>query len=72
MDANKYDQNKYNKNFFEKHKEKINEQHICDICLGVYKYYTKSKHIQTKRHLYFLDKKNNIANQDINNDNHDE
>jgi len=59
----KYDQNKYNSNFINKNKDKINISHICDICYGKYKYFTKSIHNKSKRHIMMLNKLNNQNNQ---------
>lgn len=41
-----YDQGKYYYNFYEKNKQSI----ICETCGGVYNYYSKSKHLKSKKH----------------------
>jgi hypothetical protein len=46
----------YNNRFFEKNKERINITHICDICLGKYKYVNKSHHNKTAIHIRHLEK----------------
>ncbi len=50
----KYDQKKYNKNFMEKHKERLKQKTVCELCKGEYSYYNKSKHNKTKRHNSFV------------------
>jgi hypothetical protein len=50
----KYDNKKHFKKFIEINKDKLNDPTICNICLGNYKYFSKSKHIKTKKHIAFL------------------
>lgn len=52
----KYDQSAYYKKFIEKNAERLNEIHICEVCCQKYKYYSKSRHLKTKRHLDILNK----------------
>lgn len=54
----KYNQKEYNKRFNQKNKEKVKMKHICDICLGSYTYFNKSKHFKSLRHLAFVNKLN--------------
>jgi hypothetical protein len=53
----KYDYKKYNKTFSETNSEKIKKKCICQVCMGSYTYFNKSKHNKSKRHLLFLNKK---------------
>jgi hypothetical protein len=46
----------YNNRFFEKNKERLIITHICDICLGKYKYVNKSHHNKTAIHIRHLEK----------------
>lgn len=46
----KYSQKKYNDNFRNKHAEEIKKKIICQSCGYQYSYYSKSKHLKTKRH----------------------
>jgi len=41
----------YHMNFMNKHKDKINEKVVCEICFGSYTYFNKSKHYKGVRHL---------------------
>lgn len=36
--------------FAEKHKDKVNEKIVCDVCKGKYSYFNKSHHQKTKKH----------------------
>jgi hypothetical protein len=54
----KYNQLNYNKRFNEKNKERVKEKHVCDVCLGSFTYYNKSKHFKSKRHIDLLNKFN--------------
>jgi hypothetical protein len=47
---------KYYLTFIGKNKDKITMSHVCDVCLGKYKYLNKSHHNKSKRHLDFLNK----------------
>ena len=51
----KYNSKKYNDTFREKHKDKLKEKINCE-CGNHYSYYTKSKHLKTKKHTKFLNK----------------
>jgi len=42
----------YYDNFINKNKERIDKQVKCDLCGGTYTYFNKSKHNNTKKHLY--------------------
>lgn len=47
----------YNKTYYNKNKDKYIERSKnldCEICRGSYNYYSKSRHIRSKRHLKFL------------------
>lgn len=59
LEANekKYNSKKYNDTFREKHKEELKEKKICDVCNRFYTYYTKSKHMKTKKHIKALEPK---------------
>ena len=47
----------YFKEYFDKNKEKLNEEFVCNICGGKYKFVHKSNHIKTKKHQNSLLKK---------------
>lgn len=51
----KYDNKKYYQKFKEKHQNELKESITCDICGGSYKYFNKSIHIKTKKHLKKLE-----------------
>jgi len=38
----------YNKTFYDNHKS---DEHICEICNGKYRYYNKTHHYNTKKHV---------------------
>ncbi len=46
----KYSQKKYNDNFRQKHADEIKKKITCNACGHQYSYYSKSKHLKTKRH----------------------
>lgn len=50
LKKHKYSQKKYNDNFRQKHAEEIQKKIICKACGFHYTYYSKSKHLKTKRH----------------------
>lgn len=54
IENNKVKEN--NKKFSDKHKEKIKEKHICEICNGSYTYFNKYHHNKSKKHLFILNK----------------
>lgn len=62
MTDKKYNQNKYNKTFKEKNSEKLSKTNICPDCGGQYKYFHKSNHMKTKKHLLGLLKKQHPEN----------
>ena len=41
----------YYKEYAEKNKEKLREQHMCEICGGKYNTANKANHIKTKKHI---------------------
>ena len=47
----KYNSYKYNTTFKQKHADKIKTKIQCPICDGGYTYYSKSKHLKSKKHL---------------------
>lgn len=49
----------YFKDYFDKNKEKLNEEFVCDECGGKYKFVHKANHIKTKKHQNSLLKKEN-------------
>jgi hypothetical protein len=55
----------YFKDYFDKNKEKLNEEFICNICGGKYKFIHKSNHIKTKKHQNTLLKNENEALKNI-------
>lgn len=57
LKKHKYSSKKYNDTFRAKHAEKLNEKHECE-CGAFYSYYTKSKHLKTKKHLNGINNKN--------------
>lgn len=50
------DQQKHNKNYYKKNKDKLKELINCE-CGGKYRKYNKSKHFKTKKHLKYLENK---------------
>jgi conjugal transfer/entry exclusion protein len=44
----------YLKEYFNKNKEKLTEDFICEDCGGKYQYMSKAHHIKTKKHLNSL------------------
>lgn len=50
-------QGEINKNFYERNKEKITQQRVCDTCLGFYTYFNRSKHNKSFKHLRHLEHK---------------
>jgi len=42
---------KHNKTYYEKIKKERLVSQVCSICSGSFSYYSKSRHIKTKRHL---------------------
>lgn len=54
----KYNSQKYNATFKNKHAEKLNTKINCEICGGHYTYYSKSKHLKSKKHLNKLNQPN--------------
>lgn len=60
---NKYPSKKYNDNFRAKHAEKLAQKIECSVCKNHYTYYTKSKHMTTKKHQNAVNKTpNNTPN----------
>jgi len=55
-DIKKIKKKEYNNRFFKKNKERLIITHICDICLGKYKYVNKSHHNKTAIHIRHLEK----------------
>jgi len=51
MEKKKYNSKMYNDKFREKHAEKIAKKIVCTGCGRTFTYYTKSKHMKTKKHL---------------------
>jgi predicted Fe-S protein YdhL (DUF1289 family) len=51
MEKKKYNSKMYNDKFREKHAEKIATKTVCTGCGRTFTYYTKSKHMKTKKHL---------------------
>lgn len=49
---------KYYNDYFEKNKEKLKKDCICDVCGGKYKYMAKAHHIKTKKHVAILEMEN--------------
>lgn len=47
---NKNDRKEYFKKYFDENKEKLNQDFICEICGGKYKYISKTTHEKTKKH----------------------
>ena len=43
--------NEANKKYYEKHKEKITEKEVCDLCGGEYQRCSRSKHEKSKKHI---------------------
>ena len=50
MTSKNKDRKEYFKEYFDKNKEKLNEDFICDECCGKYKYIHKAIHTKTKKH----------------------
>jgi len=50
MSDNMNDRKQYFKDYFEKNKDKLNEDFICDDCGGKYKKMSKANHFKTKKH----------------------
>lgn len=48
--THKEETKEYNKQYYEKNKDRLTEIKQCE-CGGRYSYYTKSKHLKTKRHI---------------------
>ena len=48
------DRKQYYKEYFEKNKDKLRENFICNECGGKYKKANKANHIKTKKHQNFL------------------
>jgi hypothetical protein len=51
MEKKKYNSKMYNDKFREKHAEKIATKTVCTGCGRTFTYYTKSKHMKTKKHM---------------------
>jgi hypothetical protein len=49
--------NVYFKKFYEKHKD---DEHICEECGGKYKFYNKSHHKNTKKHIFAVKRREYI------------
>lgn len=47
----KYNSYKYNNTFRKKHADKLKIKIKCSLCDGGYTYYSKSKHLKSKKHL---------------------
>jgi hypothetical protein len=54
--AKKYNQKKYYENFKIKNLDKLTKINICPLCKNSYTYFTKSKHLKSKKHNNFLNK----------------
>jgi len=52
----KYNSKKYNDTFRQKHADILKQKINCSICHNDYTYYTKSKHMKTKKHIKALPK----------------
>ena len=52
----KYNSKKYNDKFRQKHAIKLSQKIECDICHNSYTYYSKSKHMKSKKHLKEVNK----------------
>ena len=65
----KYDNKTYYEHFKAKNADKINDKIECPDCLCLYTYFSKSRHMKSKKHLYLKDKllkektQNNIINE---------
>jgi hypothetical protein len=54
--VNKLNNKEYYSNFKNKHEGIITNKIKCDTCMGVYSYYTKSTHLQSKKHISVSEK----------------
>lgn len=52
----------YMNNFVKKNENKIKESSICEVCGGSYKYFNKSHHKRSAKHLKILQIKNEHRN----------
>lgn len=62
IDDVKAEEKQYNKNYYAQKKENL-ESVKCSVCDGVYSYYSKSKHLKSRKHLFKIlleNQKNNI------------
>ena len=59
MSQKNKDRKQYFKDYFDKNKDKLNEENNCEDCGGKYKFVHKSNHIKTKKHQNSLLKKEN-------------
>lgn len=62
MEKKKYNSKMYNDKFREKHAEKIATKIVCTGCGRTFTYYTKSKHMKTKKHIQAIIPKENEIN----------
>lgn len=46
--------------YYKIHKDKYNEKFRCETCGGFYTLINKSHHMKTKKHLYWIDRKDEI------------
>jgi hypothetical protein len=44
----------YNYTFMKKNTDEIHKQICCDICGGQYTYFNKSRHMKTRKHMFFI------------------
>ena len=54
MSEKNQDRKQYFKDYFDKNKDKLNEDFICPFCGGKYKYMSKTNHYKTKKHINSL------------------
>ena len=52
---NKEDRIDYSREYYHRNKEKLSEQHTCDICGGVFNLKTKHKHVKTQNYQQALE-----------------
>lgn len=59
----KKNRTQYYRDYAEKNKDKLREQHICELCGGKYNTANKANHLKTKKH------QNQILIENLKNDN---
>jgi hypothetical protein len=52
---NKKNRTQYYREYVEKNKDKLREQHICELCGGKYNTANKANHNKTKKHISGLE-----------------